>query len=66
MPSCEKCWRDAGGNPLRYHLLLDQRDCTPEEQAGEDAKICPKCKRKAIHQFSKICMNPDCKEEVKP
>ena len=25
------------------------------------ATICPKCKRKTIHQYAKICMNPECK-----
>lgn len=46
MPSCEKCWNDAGGiahleggNKVEiYHKLLEGRDktpCSPKEQAGE-------------------------------
>lgn len=59
MASCEKCWRDAGGNPGRYRQLIREREgnpCTPEEQAGEGAGICPKCNRKAIHQHCFVCM----------
>ena len=69
MASCEKCWGDAY---MRYRcdpsksqaehygdLIRERKDnpCTPEEQAGIDAKECPKCKRKAIHQIVKHCMN---------
>ena len=63
MPSCEKCWTDAGGNPDRYSRLIKEREdtpCTPEEQAGEYADVCPKCKRKTIHQYVKKCTNPFC------
>lgn len=62
MPTCEKCWRDAGGNPDRYRELLKERDdrgekCTPEEQAGgEDAELCPSCGRKALHLWCNVCM----------
>jgi len=59
MPSCEKCWEDAFGNPEKYRELIEERKndpCTPEEQAGEDATECPKCKRKTVHQYAKICM----------
>lgn len=38
MSACEKCWRDARGDPDRYRELLEQRKsnpCSPEEQAGE-------------------------------
>lgn len=69
MASCEKCWGDAyvksryngkyqGDN---YRELIQINDCTPEEQAGEDAQICPKCKRNVLHQYTKDCMNPECK-----
>ena len=61
MPSCEKCWREAGGNPDRYKELLITRSCTPEEQAGPDAGMCPVCKRQTLHQYCKVCMNLDCK-----
>jgi hypothetical protein len=65
MASCEKCWSDAFGNATRYLRLIELRKehpCTPEEQAGENAKICNKCKRRTIHQYAKICMNPNCKD----
>jgi len=71
MPGCEKCWADSftltygtGEDRVeRYQQLIKERDCTPEEQAGIDAGICPKCKRKTIHQICKVCMNPDCNFE---
>jgi hypothetical protein len=62
--SCEKCWRDAQGNPYKsvaeeYSRLVDERrahPCTPEEQAGEDAGVCPECFRRAKHQHTGECM----------
>ena len=57
MASCEKCWRDARGNPDRYAELVMQRECTPEEQAGPDAERCPVCKRMTLHQHTGECMN---------
>jgi hypothetical protein len=71
MASCEKCWGDAYVKSLYtgysqaecYNKLLKEREnnpCTPEEQAGEDATICPKCGRKTIHQYAKVCMNSEC------
>ena len=62
MPSCEKCWRDSGGNAARYLEIVGLQDCTPKEQAGEDAAICAKCGRKTIHQLVRVCMNPECSE----
>lgn len=60
MASCEKCWRDAGGEPERYHQLLDERKqnpCSPEEQAGgADAFWCKKCKRFTVHLYTKSCV----------
>ena len=41
-----------------YADLVTERaesPCTAEEQAGEDATQCPKCKRKTIHQYAKVC-----------
>jgi len=35
MSSCERCWRDADGDPDRYHELLAERKynpCSPEDQ----------------------------------
>ena len=64
MASCEKCWRDAGGDPVKYAMLIDFRtgtedECTPEESAGgEDAKLCPKCDRRTVHCVLDRCVNP--------
>jgi len=60
MSSCEKCWRDAHRGPQysvaeEYSRLIDERKdtpCTPEEQAGPDAKVCPTCTRKTLHQYT--------------
>jgi hypothetical protein len=60
MPSCEKCWRDSDGNPDRYAELVEQRNCTPEEQAGEHAGVCYICARRTRHQYCYTCMNPTC------
>lgn len=69
MASCEKCWADAHLRYVcdrskcqaeHYHDLIKERKnnpCTPEQQAGRDAKICPKCRKKTIHQIINICMN---------
>lgn len=62
MPACERCWRDAYGDPERYRELLELRKddpCSPEAQAGPDAKKCPKCDRWAIHQYAGVCMACD-------
>ena len=67
MASCEKCWRDSNGNPDEYHRLIGSRYCTPEEQAGEDATICPKCNKRTVHQYAKVCMISNCDyKEIKP
>lgn len=65
MPSCEKCWEDAGGDPDLYRRFLRRRKqtgdvCSPEQQAGEGASICPRCGRKTVHQHAGICMVPKC------
>ena len=72
MSSCEKCWRDSrwsdrfwdGKEPSPYRKLLAERvgedACTPEEQAGPDAGVCPKCKRQCLHQITGECMNREC------
>lgn len=60
MASCEKCWRDSGSNPKEYARLVETRNCTPEEQAGDAATICPGCERRTVHQYSRVCMNPNC------
>ena len=73
MPSCEKCWGDSYLRALTsfkdqsecYHDLIQERNskpCTPEEQAGSDASICPECHRKTIHQYAKVCMSCGCSE----
>ena len=59
MSSCEKCWRDACGDPDRYSVLMLERTenkCTPEEQAGPDRSECDKCGRKTRHQYTRECM----------
>ena len=67
MATCEKCWSDSYlfsyGTDIsqteKYHELLKERKdnpCTPEEQAGLDAENCPKCKRKTMHQYAKVCV----------
>lgn len=58
MASCEKCWRDAGGDPDTYsELILERKDnpCAPEEQAG-DGSECPTCKRKTVHMYVHRCV----------
>ena len=68
MASCEKCWKDAKGDPERYRELMDERtgtdqECTPEEQAGgEYAGLCPQCNRKTVHCVVERCVNPVCVE----
>jgi hypothetical protein len=73
MASCEKCWGDAfdrmittGKDQAEYYhdLIIERKDnpCTPEEQAGEDAKLCLECKRKTVHQYTHCCVNSDCKK----
>jgi hypothetical protein len=47
-----------------YNDLLAERKnspCSPEQQAGEFADECQKCKRKTVHQHTHKCINPDCK-----
>lgn len=56
MSACEHCWAEAGGDVDRYGELLKVRECTPEEQAGPDAKACPNCGRMTLHQFTGECM----------
>ena len=59
MPSCEKCWEDAGGNYEKYTQLIEERKddpCSFEEQAGREAAICEKCNRKTVHQHAKVCI----------
>ena len=65
MPSCEKRWRDARGDAELYSQLVDERnekgrECSPEDQAGDDAGWCPACSRKTIHMHSEVCMVKEC------
>jgi hypothetical protein len=68
--SCEKCWRDAGGDPVKYSELVEWRtgradECTLEEQAGgNDASECPKCHRNTVHCVLDRCINPECQINV--
>ena len=61
MSVCERCWREAqracGGWDVadNYARLMAERSeapCSPEDQAGPDARECPRCKRKTIHQHT--------------
>lgn len=60
MSACEKCWRDAhypGADVAEaYGRLVESRNCSPEEQAGPEAKTCPSCSRRALHQWTGECM----------
>jgi hypothetical protein len=61
MPSCEKCWRDSQSIGVEYGNLVEARNttgvvCTPEEQAGDDAGLCPSCNRRTLHQHTGDCM----------
>jgi hypothetical protein len=66
MSSCEKCWSDAHRpDPYvsvaeEYERLIEERKgeraCTPEQQAGPDARECPTCHRKVLHQYTGECM----------
>ena len=62
MSACEKCWRDAHSSDdvaAEYNRLIEERKahpCTPEEQAGDDAKFCLTCQRWALHQWTGECM----------
>ncbi len=62
MSACEKCWRESRDSD-HYRRLLESREdnpCTPEEQAGFDAKKCRKCGRMTLHQYTGECMNKGC------
>lgn len=63
MPSCERCWRDSrwaefsGGNASdEYRRLLAERDCSAEQQAGDDAYFCADCARWTAHQICYRCV----------
>lgn len=68
MSSCEKCWSDAQFTSSytrqysvaeEYQRLMAERadhSCTPEEQAGPEAKKCPTCGRMVLHQHTGECM----------
>ena len=61
MASCEKCWADATLRGVEYSELLRSREargkaCTPEQQAGPGATLCPSCRRMAVHQYVAECM----------
>lgn len=71
MPSCERCWADAYGDPYKnhqeeYHRLLKERvgslTCTPEERAGPDATECAVCETYTVHQHCHICVICDWEE----
>ena len=56
---CLRCWRDSLGaqdSLATYHQYVDERDCTPEAQAGVAADECPMCRRKTVHENLKQCV----------
>ena len=55
MPCCERCWSMARGQADEYHRQLAANQCSPEQQAGPEATDCPKCQRKTVHQYAKVC-----------
>jgi len=70
MSRCEKCWRDAHRDgPFAdvaavYARLIDERKdhpCTPEEQAGGAAQVCPACGHTTLHQLTRECMVHGCR-----
>ena len=66
MSACEKCWRDAQGygDPMMEYLrLIRERQCTPEEQAGPDATVCPHFQTRTRHQATGQCMRCGVTEE---
>lgn len=59
MAACERCWADsriAHDSIARYHELLIERKCTPEQQAGPLAALCETCQRHTRHQHCGVCM----------
>ena len=72
MASCEKCWRDSGGDPTEYSRLIKARtgtanQCTPEDQAGGVyATGCPTCCRQTVHCITGKCVNPKCAGRSEP
>lgn len=68
MSACEKCWGDAHrGSQFsiaeEYERLIAARaaaPCTPEEQAGPDATVCPACGKRTAHQHTGQCMDVAC------
>ena len=56
MSACEKCWADSKGDPDMYRIMVTERSCTPEQQAGPYADKCQKCNRWTRHQYTGECM----------
>ena len=62
MSSCEKCWSESRMHDNYHELIKKIPGCTPEEQAGPFATVCPKCKRKTLHQMTRQCIIAKLKE----
>lgn len=65
MATCERCWEMAHSvsrtsNTMDqadvYRELLLKNDCTPEQQAGRAAVVCPTCKTRTVHQHTHQCV----------
>lgn len=65
MPACEACWERAsfrafyaGGSAAdHYRTVLRENEGhhSPEEQAGEGARLCAGCGRTAVHPAAGVC-----------
>ena len=64
MVSCERCLEmaqiaahESGLEQIEeYRRLVLINDCTPEQQAGRYATLCPKCEAKTVHQYTHQCI----------
>ncbi|KKL23902.1 hypothetical protein LCGC14_2420720 [marine sediment metagenome] len=56
MSSCERCWSESRMYSNYSELIKRTPSCTPEEQAGPGAIVCPQCQRKTVHQYTGECM----------
>lgn len=81
MASCERCWsasyvdayHSGESQADAYQKMVAAHNCSPEDQAGPAAKVCPACDRQTVHQYAYVCMScgrgepevPTTVEEVK-
>lgn len=67
MSACEKCWRDSRREDNYAEVLASRAEnpCTPEEQAGPDATVCPACGKRTAHQITGQCMDVACNHRAR-